>query len=200
MLKHVLTAVLAVSVLAGCGKSESTSGGGGSTGGGSAGGGSTGGGGAPSAKTPDKFFDGMKEAMLKGDSNALWGMFSTASQKWFVKSMGEMKESTKDVPDENLAKIAEGYGLSLADFKAADGEKLAKAMLAHQSKDEKEREKMTKSSFVKADIQGDKAFCEMKEHDGSPEFIVLVKEGGDWKFDVEQSQEYDKKKKSDGGK
>ncbi len=192
-MRHFVLAALCAAVLfAGCGKSESSSGSGGSSGGGS-----TSGGGA-SAKTPEQFFDSMKGSMIKGDSGALWGMFSTASQKWFIKSMAEMKDGMKDAPEEGLAKTAEGFGMTVAEFKAADAEKLAKAMLTAQSKDAKEKEKMEKTSFVKADVQGDKAMCETKEADGSAEYVVLVKEGGEWKFDIEQSQEYDKQKKGGG--
>jgi hypothetical protein len=192
-MRHLALAGLVAAVfLAGCGKSESTSGSGGTSGGGSTGGGSA------SAKTPEQFFDSMKGAMIKGDSGALWGMFSSASHKWFVKSMAEMKDGMKDAPEEGLARTAERFGMKVDEFKAADPEKLAKAMLGAQSKDAKEKAKMEKTSFVKADVEGDKALCETKEADGSAEFVVLVKEGGDWKFDVEQSQEYDKKKKSSG--
>lgn len=191
MLKHVLTAVLAASILAGCGKSESTSGGGGSSGGGSSGGSSA------SAKTPEQFYNEMKGALVKGDADALWGMFSSGSKKKFAEQMKQMQGQIKEAPDDALADTAKEFGVTVAELKTGDPEKLAKAMITSQSKKPEEQEKAGKGSFVKADVQGDKAFCETKNHKGEAEFAVLVKEGGDWKFDIDETEKYEKEKKPD---
>lgn len=189
MRTSMVAGFLALAVIAGCGKSDDSPASGGSSGSGGGGGSA-----AAGAKTPEQFFNDMKAAMVKSDGEALWGMFSANSRKWFVDQMKEMQAGIKDAPDSAVERMAKDFGVTPAELRTGDPEKLAKTMLSTEGKDPKKQEEAKNTTFVKADVQGDKAICETKDAKG-PEWIVLVKEDGGWKFDVEESGKVDKEKK-----
>jgi len=190
MLKPLVVGLLAgVLLLTGCGKEESGSGSGGST---------------SSGAEPKDVFDSAKAALRNKDGKAMWNLMSKKTKESLAVKMKPMMESVQGRPDE-LDEMSKDVGVPADRLKTMTAAEFVEVVMVHKftkmAEDKTEQEEMEKSEWISAEVKGDLAYCKTKKHDGSDEWMVLTKEDGAWKMDMDATEAYKKElrgKKSEG--
>ncbi|MEK7469769.1 MAG: hypothetical protein AAB074_20565 [Planctomycetota bacterium] len=188
-MKRILVPVLVVAVLAGCGKDESSSSSGGSSSGGSSSPGS-------SQKTPEEAFKDMQARILAKDGKGLWNFICEKSRKKMTESDEAKKgmDQLKAMPDEQLAEVVKTWGVTPAELKKMSNEEIMILNMNNMTKEEEEQKKARETKWKEVKIDGDKAVATTIEPDGKEEIVALVKEGGTWKIDIEETEKIKEKK------
>jgi len=147
-------------------------------------------------KTPEEAWDGFKKAAVAGDGKAMWGFFSNSTRKKLVdgeqgKAMDAMRQGT----EEQVAEMAKHLGVTVEELKKLTVEEMYIHLLATELAADKE--KIEKTEFKVEKIEENKALCNTKDGEGKKEKVVLVKEDGTWRMDMEATDEL--KKADEGG-
>lgn len=181
-MKRILVPVLALAIAAGCGKDEPSSSGGGSSGGPSSSG--------PVQKTPEEAWKGMQDLLLAKDGKGLWNCICEKSRKQMTEGEEAKKqmEALKGMPDDQLAPVIKDWGVTAAELKKMTNEEIMILQMNRLAKDEDEQKKARETKWKEAKIDGDKAVATTIKPDGKEEKVALVKEGGTWKVDIEETE------------
>ncbi|KAF0245212.1 MAG: hypothetical protein FD180_1759 [Planctomycetota bacterium] len=187
-MKRFLVPALALAIIAGCGKDDSSS----SSSGGSSGGSTSSG---ASQKTPEEAFKDMQARVLAKDGKGLWNCICEKSRKKMTESDEARKQmdQLKGMPDEQLGVIVKDMGVTPAEFKKLSNEEIMLLQMNQVVKEESEQKKARETKWKEAKIDGDKAIATTIEADGKEEKAALVKEGGTWKIDIEETDKLKEK-------
>lgn len=154
-------------------------------------------------ETPEDAFLAIRECMLDGKTDEMWGWFSKGTHKMIIDQMGAVRPMLDGAPAEEKEKLAKDMGLSVEEMGKLSDEEFAKKMMAAQMKklaeDEDEKKKMKETKWKSADVKGDRAVCVTVEPDGKEETIVMVKEEGVWRFDIPETEKLKEGGDEEGG-
>lgn len=178
MRRFVTPALLLAAVVAGCGKTDSSSSAQSSS--------------APSSessrKTPEAAWRAMRDAFLAKDAKALMATLSAESRKDLVEAVGKPNaERIAKATDEEVRKVANDLKLTTADVKAMDAEAWAVLTLQRLTEDEDERKRMEGTTWKEARVGATKAVAVTVKPDGEEDREALVLEDGAWKIDKKES-------------
>lgn len=172
MPRNIAAALLLLAVIAGCGKSDSSSSSSSSS----------------SQKSPEEAWKAMKDTFLAKNPRGLLDTLSAKSRKDLVETVGkDSVEKFKTMSAEDLKKTADTLETTDRDLKNASAEEFVLIVLKHMMNDPEERKKLEGTKYKESRIGGDKAVVVTIKPDGSEEKEGLVKEGGTWKVDKEET-------------
>jgi hypothetical protein len=191
----VLTWVVAIAMLAGCGEDKPTGGGG------------DGGGGPiapPKEKTPQEAFEDFKAKALAADGKGIWRAFSASSRAKLTERLRKNIEEAKKKGGNELDEAAKDLGCTVEDLKSGNLDTVLESAMAKQfeqmAKDPAEKKKVEGTKWVSAEVKGDKAYCKTSKPDSdgkmSDDWLVLVKEDGEWRMDMEETEKYEDEMRS----
>jgi hypothetical protein len=177
MKRSIALAAVAFALLSGCGK-------GGSSGSSS---GSSGSGTPVAAKSPQEAWEAARKFLAAGDAKGVWGLLSESSRKSIMEGEKPNMEAVQKLEGEALASEARERGVTTDALRKASLEDYCIMNFGMRLKDETERKKQEGSKWKEAKINGEKAVAVSILADGTEEKTALVKEGGAWKVDIEES-------------
>ncbi len=149
--------------------------------------------GSPSQRNPgqgaggaEEFWNAWRRAVTQGDGRTLWAMTCASNRRAIVE---KTRTSMGNMPDVEWSMLASMTGQAEARLRAMPAEMLAEettvAILNRLRDRPGELEKVEKSDFLGADADGDRAVIRFRLKDGREMTLALVKEGGEWKADLE---------------
>ena len=168
-------ALLALAVLAGCGKDDSSSSGGS-------------GGSASSQKTPEEAFKEFKAAGEAGDAKALWNSMSKKSHAKIATEMQKMIDQINKKGDQEWEEAAKELGKPAAELKKMTPEEFGQLFVAMKMTTPEEKEKAKKLVLDKVEMRGEIAVLFTTKANGKKDLVALVKEDGTWKADLEEEE------------
>lgn len=171
-----IAALLALALLAGCGKDDSSSGGG------------SGGSSGSSQKTPEEAFKAFKAAGETGDVKTLWSLMSKKTREKLSEMFKKQIEEINKKGDAEWEEAAKELGKPAAELKKMSGEEFAQVVVAKEWTSDEEKEKAKKLVLDKVEMRGELAVLFTTKSNGKKDLVVLVKEDGTWKADMEESQ------------
>ena len=121
-------------------------------------------------------------------------IISDKSKKWLTTgAQGQKMNGVKALPDEILGRLAAAAKTTVPAIKKMNTAELARMVMVAEAM--KNRARVTGSKFKDARVEGNKAIVTVTLPDGGPKRYALVKEGGKWKLDGEETKKLETPKK-----
>lgn len=146
------------------------------------------------AKSGKDFFEKMKKAEKDQDVDTMWKMMSKKTQEFFLKGVeGELKSAKTDEKTKERLKKRTGVE---ADPTTLSAEELVKGMLKESLKER--AAKPEEEQFVEEKSEGDNVILVTQVSGKEKREVVLVRESGYLKYDMEASEKREEEKHKKG--